>query len=164
MKKFRGVRRHYYKVNNLINSISFHLNETDSWYNFWHVHLEGRGVSNLSVKHRRNHIKLLKKLLERIEDHSKESKLEFQTWILIDSESGTNDSVYMHTLNPHSDFPFFNENILWGANFPELFEGIFDEDEYVIGKTRNEYGNGYIIYKRKLGIPLSNFEEGSDIR
>ncbi|AKG36180.1 hypothetical protein [Paenibacillus durus] len=134
MKKTRGLKKHYRRIRKNLINIPLHLDDKESWYNMWHVHVEGKGISNISLKHRRSHIKELLNFLDGVEDHSRNSKLPFQTWIHIDAESGTCDSLYIHTPNPHTEYPYIiATKITKEMKVDPMFAGIIDEKNYENG-------------------------------
>lgn len=153
--KIRGLRKHYKRIRRNLLNIPLHLDEEESWYNMWHVHTEGRGISNLSLKHRRSHINELLKLMNIIEEHSINSKLPFQTWIHIDSESGTCDALFIHTPNPHTEYPYLlTNNYTEELQLSVLLLGLVDEKSYKVMKLETIYGQNYIIVKRDVGESL----------
>jgi hypothetical protein len=155
MKKIRGLKKHYKKIKRNLLNVPLHLDDEESWYNMWHVHAEGKGVSNLSLKHRRSHIKELLSFMNVIEEHSRKTKLPFQTWIHIDAESGNCDSLFIHTPNPHTEYPYvittkyYKEPII-----DSKLLGMIDEQYYEVMKIDTIYGQNYLIAKRNLGEPL----------
>ena len=153
MKKFRGIRRHYRKIGKLISDQVFHFDD-ESWYNHWHLHLDWKGVTDESVKHRRSHIKYYLKIFERIENQSRGKGIDFQTWICIDPGFGSVDAIYIQTNNPHSEYPIQISEIEWDIEIPELLKGLINKEEYVIGSTKHKKSFYYYIFKIGLGKPL----------
>jgi hypothetical protein len=56
MAKIRGKRRYYRKIKKRIQNFNHHLSEENSWYNMWHIHFDGKGISE-KIKDRRSHIR-----------------------------------------------------------------------------------------------------------
>ncbi|MGG4141490.1 hypothetical protein ABEW34_00015 [Paenibacillus algorifonticola] len=153
MKKFRGIRRHYRKIEKLIFSHQFHF-EDESWYNHWHMHLDWKGLTDESIGHRKSHFKYYLNILDRIEEQSSGSRIDFQTWISINPEFGSDDAIYIHTKNPYSEFPVQLLEIEWDIEVPELLKELINSNEYVIGRAKHETSYSYYIYKIGIGIPL----------
>lgn len=153
MKKIRGIRRHYRKIEKLISDLDFHFNE-ESWYNHWHIHLDWKGITDESIKHRRSHIKKYLEILQKIADQTRGSSVDFQCWISIDPGLGECDAIYIQTNNPHSEFPIKATNIEWNIDVPELMKGIVNINEYEIGRSKYENSYYYYIQKTGIGIPL----------
>jgi hypothetical protein len=153
MKKFRGIRRHYRKIEKLIANHEFHFDDS-LWYNHWHIHLDWKGITDESVKHRRSHIKNYLKILQRVLDQSIGSGVEFQCWICIDPGLGQCDAIYIQTKNPHSEFPIRIKDIEWDIEVPELLKGLINPEDYIIGRSMYENSYYYFFYKIGTGIPL----------
>lgn len=105
MKKFRGKRRYFKNLHSLVENHQLHVDD-DSWYDFWHRHLDFEGLGNNSLKVRRAHIKahllLYSKMISQLEQVGKP----FQTWVCIHEEDSGADAVYVHTSNPNAkNFP-----------------------------------------------------------
>jgi hypothetical protein len=152
MKKFRGVRRHYRKIEKQIFNQELHFDD-ESWYNHWHIHLDWKGITDNSVKHRRSHIKKYLKILERIDHQSGGTGIDFQSWICIDPGLGSCDAIYVQTKNPHSEYPIQISDIEWDIEMPELLKGLIN-NEYVIGRTKYKSFFYYYVYKTGIGRPL----------
>lgn len=153
MKKFRGIRRHYLKIDKLISNQKFHFDD-ESWYNHWHIHLDWKGITDESVKHRRSHIKKYLKILEHIDHQSRGYGIIFQSWIYIDPGFGSCDAIYMQTKNPYSEYPTKILDIEWDIEIPELLKGLIITEEYVIGRTKYNNSFYYYLYKIGVGRPL----------
>lgn len=153
MKKFRGIRRHYRKIEKLIAEQNFRFDE-EIWYNRWYIHLDWSGITDESVKHRRSHIKKYLEILERIDHQSSGTGVDFQSWICIDPGLGTCDAIYLQTENPYSEYPVQISEIEWDIAIPELLKGLIHREEYVIGRTKYKHLFYYYVYKIGVGRPL----------
>lgn len=163
MKKFRGLRRRYRRIDKKLNEINLTLDE-ESWYNGYHIHLDRKGLTDDSIKNRRNHIKKYLQFLDKIELLTKDSKRLFQTWILVDSGFGSSDAIYFHTENPYNNFPIKFEQFDWNVEPIEFLIGLIDLQVYVLGRMYDHTGQfTYCIQKRGLGISLALLEESTDI-
>jgi hypothetical protein len=163
MKKIRGLRRRYRKINKRISEFKLHLGN-EEWYNGYHVHLDWKGLTNYSVRNRRSHIIKYLDFLDKIEDLSKESNRAFQAWILLDPEFGSGDAIYFHTENPDGLFPLRFDHIEWDAEPNELLKDLIDLRKYDLGRCNyNDSMYSFCIQKKGLGISLRGFEEGVGI-
>jgi hypothetical protein len=84
----------------------------------------------------------------------------FQTWIYLDSEYPTCDALYLHTSNPHSSFPFVNQDIVWlseDKEIPEILKGIVSLIEFEVGEYRHFDGKpDYFIRIVNLGMSFKD--------
>ncbi|MDU7476853.1 MAG: hypothetical protein E7L01_26445 [Paenibacillus macerans] len=160
MKKYRGLRRRYKLIGRKLDDFVLYLDD-DSWYSFFHIHLDWKGITDYSAKNRRSHIKWYLHFLDKIEILTKDKSKLFQTWIILDSGFGSADAIYFHTENPHSEFPIKFNDFEWDAQENELLKGLIDWDKYDLGRCyyKNEYYS-YCIQKKGLGISLIRYEDG----
>ncbi|MFE6799851.1 hypothetical protein [Paenibacillus chitinolyticus] len=159
MVKIRGKRRYYRKIEKRIQNFNHHLSVETSWYNMWHIHFDGKGISE-NVKDRRSHIKHYIKLFQKINTSDLSNSKPFQAWIFLDSEYPTCDALYLHTSNEHSSFPFINKDIVWLSEekeIPEILKGIVDLIEFEVGEYRHSDGKtDYFIRMVNLGMSLKD--------
>lgn len=154
LKKFRGKRRYFKKLWSLVESHRLDV-EDDSWYDFWHRHLDFSGLGNNSLKIRREHIKahifLYSKILQQFESLNKP----YQTWVCIHEEDSGADAVYVHTLNPNAaDFPVKFNFIKWNCKPPITFNDLIDLTQYNVGYYESEIERIYYIQSKHLLISL----------
>ncbi|OMF27629.1 hypothetical protein BK133_19460 [Paenibacillus sp. FSL H8-0548] len=153
MKKFRGKRRHFKKLWSLIEGYELNV-EDDSWYDFWHRHLDFYGLGNNSLKVRREHIKahihLYSKFLQQLKDFSKP----YQTWVCIHEEDSGADAVYVHTPNSNDEnFPVKFDFIKWNCKPPNTFSDLIDLSQYNVGYYETEIERIYYIQSKYIQIP-----------
>jgi len=157
----RDLKKHYRGIERDIRNFNIDLS-SENWYNGWHHHLDFNGFSDISYKHRKIHMSYYLKLLNKIEILTKDCTKEFQTWIFIDGEWGGYDAIFIHTQNPHSDFPMIINDIEFSGELPNFLTGLFDITKYAIVRFNHEYldddtnetkhKKSYIIQKIGLGI------------
>lgn len=96
------------------------------------------------------------KILEKIEVETKDSKRDFQAWIYLDKNDGTNDAIYFHTDNPKGDFPYWLDNIKWNVEVPAMLRELLDLSKFNVGEIKDEKDNvrSYIIQKKVLGLEI----------
>ncbi|MFE4569724.1 hypothetical protein [Paenibacillus chitinolyticus] len=154
MKKFRGKKRYFRHLWKKVND--FYLQpDNESWFDFWHFHLDFCGIGEHSLKLRREHIKahlalynILLKRLERIEKPS-------QSWICIHEQDAGLDAVYIHTPNPNGDnFPHKLESIDWHYKLPNAFKDLIDLDLFDVGYYKSDDGNIYFIQSKEQVMKL----------
>jgi len=152
-KKTRDLKKQYRYIERQLKEFELDLSD-NSWYNLWHTHLDWNGITNVSLKHRKNHILYYIRILDKIEKLTSDNKRDFQTWILIDGCSGNNDAIYFHSSNPHTEFPMKFDKIVWNVEVPTLIKDLVDLSEFNIGEFKGEEPNSYIIQKKGLGLQL----------
>lgn len=154
MKKFRGKKRYFRNLWRKVYTLNLELNE-ESWFDFWHIHLDFYGVGNKSLKVRREHIKahllLYDKLLKELESYQKP----YQSWICIHQEDTGSDAVYIHTPNPNDDyFPHFVDDIDWNCIIPRSFKYLIENNKYNVGYWKSELNEVYYIQSKYHGTGL----------
>ncbi len=113
MKKFRGKRR-YFRQLQAEQHLSAHALDfsPDSWFDFWHVHLDFDGRGNDHLKIRKAHVRALFQLMNELDAALKEWGQPYQLWIELSRLDAGLDAVYIHTHNPNDDnFPFTNPTL-----------------------------------------------------
>lgn len=108
MKKFRGKRR-YFRQLQAEQHLSAHALDfsSDSWFDFWHVHLDFDGRGNGHLKIRKAHVQALFQLMDELDAALKEWGQPYQLWIELSRLDAGLDAVYIHTRNLNDDnFPF----------------------------------------------------------
>lgn len=154
MKKFRGKRRYFKKLWSKVNTYEINV-EDDSWFDFWHIHLDFLGLGNSSVKVRKEHIKvhieLYKKLLKQLEAFNRP----YQTWICLHVEDSGSDAVYVHTKNPNSDdFPFLALNVDWNCCIPDDFKELIDLKQFHVGYFESDIEQIYYLQSKVGGLRI----------
>jgi len=154
VKKFRGKKRYFRNLWRKVYTLNLELNE-ESWFDFWHIHLDFYGVGNKSLKVRREHIKahllLYDKLLKELESYQKP----YQSWICIHQEDTGSDAVYIHTPNPNDDyFPHFVDDIDWNCIIPRSFKYLIENNKYNVGYWKSELNEVYYIQSKYHGTGL----------
>ncbi|MDX8363355.1 hypothetical protein [Cytobacillus sp. IB215316] len=154
MKKFRGKKRYFRNLKRKV--MNFEINcGNDSWFDFWHIHLDfyGRGNRNLKVRreHIKAHISLYNNLLKKLEQYDKE----YQSWVYICEDDTGSDAVYIHTPNPNYDyFPHQIRDLQWKCEIPKSFKDLIDLNKYNIGYYKSKYEEAYFIQSKFHGIRL----------
>ncbi len=123
-KKMRGMSRYFRNLLKLNPALKIQLPlNSDSSFDYVHLHCDNTGLGNLSFKKRKPHLDALFRTFSFIESLQKNSFKNFQCWIEIYEFDSYNDRLYLHTANHNkSDFPFINDFYSEKCNFtnPEL--------------------------------------------
>ncbi|NQX81107.1 MAG: hypothetical protein HRT66_03805 [Flavobacteriaceae bacterium] len=107
MKKKRGLKRYYRNLGDysFLENLDF-SGGNNSWFDFYHFHIDNTGLGNKSWKSRKQHLDALFKVTEKIEGKLRNYSKDFQYWIAISENDSYDDSIYIHTQNPNgSEFP-----------------------------------------------------------
>jgi len=78
----------------------------NSWFDFWHTHIDWDGDGNKSWSSRKKFLDKLLTEFENVKSELKKYPNNYQTWILIDENDSGEDGIFIHTKNPNSEnFP-----------------------------------------------------------
>ena len=78
----------------------------NSWFDFWHTHIDWNSDGNKSWNLRKEFLDKLLTEFENVKSELKKYPSEYQTWIMIDENDSGEDGIYIHTKNPNSEnFP-----------------------------------------------------------
>jgi hypothetical protein len=156
LKKFRGKKRYFRNLWRKVKANNLLLVE-ESWFDFWHIHLDFSGIGNESVKVRREHIKAQITLYKNILKQLKTFEKPFQSWICIHEEDTGSDAVYIHTRNPNDDyFPHSVYELNWNCSIPNTFRDLIDLNEFNVGYYKSDLEEIYFIQSKHQGISLCN--------
>jgi hypothetical protein len=73
--------------------------------------------------------------------------------VFLDSKEGCYDAIYIHTENPHSEFPRIFNNLKIINALPNALVGLVDSSDYDIYGLLSLYS--YIIQKKGVGLTVS---------
>ena len=156
LKKFRGKKRYFRKLWSSVENYQTHVDD-NSWYDYWHRHLDFFGLGNDSLQVRRAHIKAHISLYTRILTQLEQLNKPYQTWVCIHDEDTGSDAVYIHTPNPNSDdFPAKFDFLKWDCKLPNAFSDLIDKTQFNIGYYESELERVYYIQSKHLKFPISN--------
>ncbi|MGJ7913844.1 hypothetical protein, partial [Neobacillus sp. LXY-1] len=148
LKKFRGKKRYFRNIWRQVNNINLEL-DNESWFEFYHIHLDWEGVGNGSVHIRREHIKAYLALYKRVLNELNMFEKPFQSWILLDEGDSGQDAVYIHTPNPNRDnFPLKVEELNWNCNIPTFFSDLIELKEFNVAHYKSESKGWYAIQSK----------------
>jgi hypothetical protein len=156
IKKHRGLRRYYKKLaleNDLDKAIWLDFDNTESWFDNWHLHFDWRGYGNNSFKRRKPHLDKLIRHFDLFVDKTKKLKIDFQLYAIILDFDSSSDAIFLHTPNPNNNqFPFKIPDLQLTTTLTnkQLNEFIHNLDDY-----EKLYGHAdeafCLIFKKNVG-------------
>lgn len=148
MKKFRGKRRYFRNLEKETHVKNYGLGfDENSWFDFWHTHLDYYGYGNYSIKIRKQHLKGLFNLFNELEGELKNWGKPYQIWIEISSNDASMDTLFIHSSNPNEDnFPYKKLMNLADVRveFPSYLTEIINVANYKIASYENIEEDGFI--------------------
>jgi hypothetical protein len=120
---------------NFSKAIRNRLNKycNSNWYNLSHIHMSLLGIKDRDIE-----------LIIKIEKYVREKLAirlsEFQTWIMIDVKNSDYDCIYVHSVNPYSDYPYeFEKGRVTTINSKIYLPTIktFKENNFEVFKVKN---------------------------
>jgi hypothetical protein len=129
---------------------------SQSWFDFWHTHVDWDGKGNTNWKTREKYLIKLLAIFQDLKIKLNDFPNDFQLWILLDEKDSEEDSVYIHSKNPNADnFPLkVKADKINSIKDKELKEFV---DSLNLELVRFETSDGYIYYlfDRETGISLT---------
>ena len=120
-KKPRGVLRRALRAVSEVETSQLHTGP-DDWYAYWHHHLDWYGLGNLNPRIRLIFLEGYAKLFDRYAQQAPELGKPYQLWISLTIHDAGQDAVFLHTPNPHADFPARLNHVNWdGTEIERLF-------------------------------------------
>lgn len=159
--KRRGLRRYFINLKNqeLPEFLDFSGSE-QSWFDFYHLHIDNIGLGNKSWKARKQHLEALFNLAAKVEAKLQHYSKDYQYWIEIDEKDSVEDAIYIHTQNPNgSTFPirlnFDNEaEVSNPAILNYLKEKDYQVEKKLLIDADGKTGLTYFLYKDGIGTQL----------
>ncbi len=108
------------------------------WFNQWHKHVDWDGEGNSDPAMRQACANALITCFGRVLEQVS-ADVELQVWMRFESDSGQ-DALYLHSPNPHTEYPYQFEDVEWGVDAPEFLKAGLEGESVEIG--RSEY-DGY---------------------
>jgi len=159
--KRRGLRRYFRNLKNqkLPKFLDFSGSE-QSWFDFYHLHIDDTGLGNRSWKARKQHLDVLFDLAGKVEAALQQYPKDYQYWIEIDEKDSVEDAIYIHSKNPNgSIFPirlnFDNEVEVRKTTLLEyLRERDYQVEKKELVNANGKAGTTYFLYKDGVGIKI----------
>lgn len=158
-KKCRGRKRRLQQA--LREAEAFRIEPTsESWWNLWHRHLENSG--HRRWRYRLESIKGLSLMFRTIAQAKERFHTPFQLWIKLSGKDPYGDSVYLHTPNPHTEFPIRVKADWNDSRLLPLFHEMLPDYELRIGHARSfdvwadppRTTSRFFVYSPHIGVPL----------
>ncbi|PPA68425.1 hypothetical protein [Jeotgalibacillus proteolyticus] len=154
MRKFRGKKRYFRNLWENVNTIDLNLGK-ESWFDFWHTHLDFLGVAEKSLKIRREHIKAHIALYNRLLKQLEEFEESYQAWFCVHDRQTYFDAVYVHSPNPNDDsFPHKIQELEWNCKLPDSFKDLIDIQKFNVACYKFDGEVVYYIQSKEQGIKL----------
>ena len=159
MRKHRGLKRYYKNLlieNKFDKATWLNFDNSETWFDNWHLHFDNKGFGNNSFKRRRPHLDKLFRHFDILVDRTKNLKTDFQLYtVLLDFDS-SNDALFLHTPNPNnSQFPFKISNLTLKSTLTnkQLNDYINNLEgfEKLYGKTDEAF---CLLFKKNVGQPF----------
>ena len=161
-KRFRGKRRYFRRVDREARDFVVKTSPGD-WWNLWHYHADWPGWGNLRWRYRRHHINALAIVFGKIAASAGDLPQPFQLWVSLEGGDSGGDAVYLHSPNPHSEFPVVLADVEWGVGLPDAgIAEAFSRWPLRVGVhtglrddiTPPREVASYVIYSPDVGVPL----------
>jgi hypothetical protein len=124
---------------------------TNSWFDFWHTHIDWNGEGNKSFEIRHKYLLELLSEFEKIKSELKKYPNDFQTWIVIDETDSSEDAIYIHTKNPNEEnFPLKMENKKWECENKNLSKFMIKTGLKIV-EVKYFDGKGFYLFDEKFG-------------
>ncbi|MBF0598405.1 hypothetical protein [Faecalibacter rhinopitheci] len=129
----------------------------NSWFDFWHTHVDWDGEGNKNFKIRLNYLQELLKLYENIKKELNLYPNNYQIWIVIDEKDSSEDAVYIHTKNPNNEnFPLKIDNTkIWKTDNEDLSNFILQTGLEII-EVEYYDGKGFYLFDKNIGESIIN--------
>lgn len=121
------------------------------WFHYWHQHLDWDGLGDSSPRLRRIFLEGHARLFWYLASQAHCLGKPYQIWICLSVADAGQDAVYLHTANPHSEFPALFPDVRWGL--PELvalFTPWLPDFSLVAGRVEG----ALFLYAEDCGVSL----------
>ena len=111
------------------------------WFHYWHAHdrdYQGGEYADPSA-----HLLELGSVFAYLQDKAREIPGDYQIWISLDPADPLQDAVYVHTPNPHSDFPHDMSDVEWSDDVPAQYTSLAHGRRF--GRRAYEGHETYVI-------------------
>lgn len=160
IKRHRGLSRYYKKLeteNDFDKMTWLNFNNSETWFDNWHLHFDWNGYGNNSFKRRKPHLDKLFRHFGMLVDSTKRLKKDFQLYSILLDYNSYSDALFLRTPNPNnSQFPFKISDLQSTTTLTnkELNDYINDLEDYekLYGKADEAF---CLIFKKDVGQPFS---------
>lgn len=97
------------------------VEDNHEWFNLWHAHDWNYDEGSDSYDDLKLHLDELSEMYRCVLLLSQSLDFDTQCWILLLPDDPIQDSIYLHSGNPHTDFPAALEDVDWNCNLPSQY-------------------------------------------
>ncbi|MEC5398831.1 hypothetical protein [Uliginosibacterium sp. H1] len=126
----------------------------DNWCNYWHEHFDWESRGTRSRLEHRKHLRPLMHAFARVQSQLHQQSKPHQVFVSIYPNDPGSDALYVHTPNPHSDYPAEFGGMQFVTWLPPLLIGVVSLDRYRVGVTRYEGDHRFTILPRQDGAAV----------
>ena len=166
MKKRRGLKKYYRKLHKQdVNRYWCEaLSDNEAWFNLAHEHFDWSGYGNRSWRENIEHVDMLFKHFSIMENRLKGIERPIQMFAVLHINDSEQDALYLHTPNPHTDYPinFVKNGCTVGINCHDIpitdYLKDLEKQGYTVltspRETNNNYLGSFVIFKNGVGESL----------
>ena len=126
----------------------------NSWFDFWHTHVDWQGHGNGSWEARLPYLNELVRVFDELKSELKQYPQKYQLWILINEQDSGEDAVYIHSPNPNEEnFPLVVENVVPQISNNQLKEFI-ESLKLTVVQIDTMEGKLFYLFDDEAGTPL----------
>ena len=115
------------------------------WCNYWHQHFDWHSRGKQSRFEYRKHIRPLMFAFARAQHELSNQPKPYQVFVRIYPADPGSDALYIHTPNPHSEFPETFDDCQFIGVVPPLLMGLVNMERYKIGVSKYEGDKWYTV-------------------
>ncbi len=137
-----------------MTDLDLNLSGPNSWFDFWHTHVDWKGHGNNSWEARLPYLKELVRVFNELKSKLKQYPKDYQLWMLIDEQDSGEDAVYIHSPNPNEEnFPLVVENVVPQISNNQLKEFI-ESLKLTVVQIDTMEGKLFYLFDDEAGTPL----------
>lgn len=128
----------------------------NSWFDFWHTHVDWNGKGNTDWKTREAYLKKLLKIFNDLRLKLQHYPHDFQLWLVIYENDSGADSVYLHTRNPNrKNFPLKVRPNKKSATKNQDLKKFVDSLDLHNVSIQTKDGSIYYLFDTEVGTQLT---------
>jgi hypothetical protein len=127
----------------------FRINLPDKqWCNYYHQHFDWDSRGAKSRLEHRKHIRLMMHAFARARVELASQETPYQLWAQIHPSDPGSDAIYVHTPNPHTEFPMGDSDERSVSLVPPLMMGLVCLKSYRLVVCESESSKWYVVSPR----------------
>ena len=95
--------------------------EETEWFNFWHAHDWNYDEESGSYGNLESHLGEISEIYQEVLLLCQSLDFDTQCWILLIPDDALQDSIYLHSDNPHTESPSSFEGVDWNCDLPSQY-------------------------------------------